>query len=117
MAGLEPAHPGGDLHRRRVPEPTDAVAAHALSARHPRLRLPVLQSHPHPDGPGERPPEDDGPHPEYQTEWWYSTGNLETSEGARLGCQLTFFRRGLNPQAASRAARSAWPARAEILFA
>jgi predicted secreted hydrolase len=42
-------------------------------------------------------PRDLGPHPEYQTEWWYSTGTLETSEGARLGYPLTFFRRGLNP--------------------
>lgn len=42
-------------------------------------------------------PEDFGSHPEYQTEWWYYTGNLETAEGHRFGYQLTFFRRGLLP--------------------
>jgi predicted secreted hydrolase len=26
-------------------------------------------------------PADHGPHPEFRTEWWYYTGNLETAEG------------------------------------
>lgn len=40
-------------------------------------------------------PKDHGKHPDYQTEWWYFTGNLE-SEGTRCwGFQLTFFRRAL----------------------
>ena len=39
-------------------------------------------------------PRDEGPHPTYQTEWWYYTGNLATAaEGRRFGFQLTFFRR------------------------
>ena len=42
-------------------------------------------------------PQDFGPHPDYQTEWWYYTGNLETSEGRHFGYQLTFFRRALLP--------------------
>ncbi|MFP3941334.1 MAG: lipocalin-like domain-containing protein [Thermoanaerobaculia bacterium] len=42
-------------------------------------------------------PEDHGPHPEFRTEWWYLTGNLETSEGRRFGYQLTFFRNALAP--------------------
>jgi predicted secreted hydrolase len=42
-------------------------------------------------------PDDQGPHPEYQTEWWYYTGNLETSSGRHFGYQLTFFRRALTP--------------------
>ncbi len=42
-------------------------------------------------------PEDYGPHPDYQTEWWYYTGNLEDAQGRRFGYQLTFFRRGLVP--------------------
>ncbi|MGE5125315.1 MAG: lipocalin-like domain-containing protein [Betaproteobacteria bacterium] len=42
-------------------------------------------------------PRDHGPHFEYQTEWWYFTGNLATADGRRLGFQLTFFRRGLSP--------------------
>ncbi len=40
-------------------------------------------------------PEDHGPHPEYALEWWYYTGNLQTSEGRRFGYELTFFRRGI----------------------
>ena len=40
-------------------------------------------------------PEDHGPHSEYALEWWYYTGNLQTSEGRRFGYELTFFRRGI----------------------
>ena len=40
-------------------------------------------------------PEDFGPHPDYQTEWWYYTGNLAAPEGRHFGYQLTFFRRAL----------------------
>lgn len=43
-------------------------------------------------------PRDHGPHPEYKTEWWYYTGNLEAESGEHLGFQLTFFRQGLEPQ-------------------
>ncbi len=42
-------------------------------------------------------PGDLGPHDDYQTEWWYYTGNLETDEGRPFGFQLTFFRRALSP--------------------
>jgi predicted secreted hydrolase len=42
-------------------------------------------------------PDDFGPHLDYQTEWWYYTGNLRTSDGRMFGYQLTFFRRGLTP--------------------
>ncbi|MDL1895978.1 carotenoid 1,2-hydratase [Anaerolineae bacterium CFX7] len=42
-------------------------------------------------------PQDHGPHLDYQTEWWYYTGNLMTADGRRLGYQLTFFRRGITP--------------------
>jgi predicted secreted hydrolase len=42
-------------------------------------------------------PADHGPHLDYQTEWWYYTGNLEDATGAHFGYQLTFFRRGLSP--------------------
>lgn len=44
-------------------------------------------------------PEDFGPHQDYQTEWWYYTGNVATVNGRRFGYQLTFFRRGLVPPA------------------
>ncbi|MEO0540290.1 MAG: lipocalin-like domain-containing protein [Cyanobacteria bacterium P01_A01_bin.105] len=42
-------------------------------------------------------PRDFGPHENYQTEWWYYTGNLATATGREFGYQLTFFRRGLTP--------------------
>ncbi len=42
-------------------------------------------------------PQDFGPHPDYQTEWWYYTGNLRNESGQSFGYQLTFFRRGLLP--------------------
>ncbi len=47
-------------------------------------------------------PIDHGPHLDYQTEWWYFTGNLESVEGQHYGYQLTFFRRGLSPEATLR---------------
>jgi len=43
-------------------------------------------------------PRDHGPHDDYQTEWWYYTGNLfDPSSGRHFGYQLTFFRRALIP--------------------
>ncbi len=49
-------------------------------------------------------PRDHASHPPYKVEWWYYTGNLETSSGRRFGYQLTFFRTGvaLQPASASR---------------
>jgi len=47
-------------------------------------------------------PVDHGPHPEYKTEWWYYTGNLQTETGRRFGYQLTFFRSALRPDAVPR---------------
>lgn len=43
-------------------------------------------------------PADHGPHPAYQTEWWYYTGNVSAASGRHFGYQLTFFRRGLTPE-------------------
>lgn len=48
-------------------------------------------------------PVDDGPHQDYQTEWWYYTGNLTTAGGQHVGYQLTIFRRGLTPGLPNRA--------------
>ncbi len=44
-------------------------------------------------------PADFGPHPAYQTEWWYYTGNLAGADGQRFGFQFTVFRRAIAPQA------------------
>ena len=52
-------------------------------------------------------PDDHGPHPAYQTEWWYYTGNLDSADGRHFGYQLTFFRRGLAPEAPERTAAMA----------
>ena len=41
-------------------------------------------------------PRDHFNHPEFQTEWWYYTGNLHTVDGRRFGFELTFFRQGVN---------------------
>ncbi len=48
-------------------------------------------------------PDDHGPHRQYQTEWWYYTGNVAAEDGRRFGFQLTFFRRGLVPGTVERA--------------
>ncbi len=37
-------------------------------------------------------PRDHFDHPQYQTEWWYYTGNVRASNGHRFGFELTFFR-------------------------
>ncbi len=41
-------------------------------------------------------PRDHGSHPEFQTEWWYITGNLKNNEGRQFGYQFTIFRRALS---------------------
>jgi predicted secreted hydrolase len=53
-------------------------------------------------------PADLGAHDDYQTEWWYYTGNLETAEGRHFGYQLTFFRRALVPPDARPTRASDW---------
>ncbi len=58
-------------------EPADARFERALAPR--ELHFPV----------------DHGPHPSFQVEWWYFTGNLDDGEGRELSYQLTFFRRAL----------------------
>jgi predicted secreted hydrolase len=35
-------------------------------------------------------------HPDFQTEWWYYTGNLKSSSGRRYGFELTFFRQAVS---------------------
>ena len=40
-------------------------------------------------------PRDHFAHPEFQIEWWYYTGNLNTADGRRFGYELTFFRNAI----------------------
>jgi predicted secreted hydrolase len=46
-------------------------------------------------------PADFGAHPDFQTEWWYYTGNLADESGRRFGFQFTIFRRAITPEAAA----------------
>ena len=41
-------------------------------------------------------PRDNFNHPDFQTEWWYYTGNLKSTDGHRFGFELTFFRQGVD---------------------
>lgn len=63
-------------------------------------------------------PADHGPHPEFGTEWWYFTGNLQAEDGRHFGYQLTFFRKALVPGPPDResgwAAHTAWMAHLAI---
>jgi predicted secreted hydrolase len=69
-------------------------------------------------------PEDHGPHPEFQTEWWYITGNLTadrptsgSSPARDFGFQFTIFRRGLLPEYGNEPVRaSAWATRQVYLI-
>ena len=49
-------------------------------------------------------PRDHFNHPDYQTEWWYYTGNLKSPDGHRFGFELTFFRQGVSRDPARTAA-------------
>jgi predicted secreted hydrolase len=54
-------------------------------------------------------PADHGSHPDFRTEWWYLTGNLDARDGRRFGYQFTIFR---NAVSAARPERSSgWAAR------
>ncbi len=51
-------------------------------------------------------PRDHGKHADFQTEWWYFTGNVESADRRGWGFQLTFFRRSLTREPVR--SRSAW---------
>ncbi|MGH9584996.1 MAG: lipocalin-like domain-containing protein [Bryobacteraceae bacterium] len=72
------------------------IAAWPLWAQQWRLALPGYQY---------KFPRDHFSHPDYQTEWWYYTGNLRAADGHRFGFELTFFRRG---EHLSSAASTVW---------
>jgi predicted secreted hydrolase len=50
-------------------------------------------------------PRDHFSHPDYKTEWWYYTGNLQTAAGHHFGFELVFFRQGQQRDSAN---PSAW---------
>ena len=49
-------------------------------------------------------PRDYFDHPDFQTEWWYYTGNLKSANGHRFGFELTFFRQAVSRDPAHSAA-------------
>ena len=53
-------------------------------------------------------PRDHFNHPDFQTEWWYYTGNLTALDGHRFGFELTFFRQAVSRDPVS---QSAWDIR------
>lgn len=61
-------------------------------------------------------PRDHGDHREFQTEWWYFTGHLKSSQGRMFGFQWTVFRTSLiHPQELSPNSASPW--RGQSLYA
>jgi predicted secreted hydrolase len=40
-------------------------------------------------------------HEDYQTEWWYYTGNVKSTDGQRFGFELAFFRQGVSRHVSS----------------
>ena len=53
-------------------------------------------------------PRDHFNHPDFQTEWWYYTGNVKSADGYRFGFELTFFRLGTDRNSES---ASTWDVR------
>jgi predicted secreted hydrolase len=49
-------------------------------------------------------PKDHGAHPDFRTEWWYVTANLDGADGAAYGVQWTLFRFAMTPNSA----RAGW---------
>lgn len=85
LAGAAPAGASSGIRWGEAPEPEGFVRA--FTPRNWRF------------------PADFGPHPEYRTEWWYYTGNLEGDDGRPFGYQLTIFRQALAPVAPDGSAR------------
>ena len=44
-------------------------------------------------------PRDHFSHPDFETEWWYYTGNVQAPDRHRFGFELTFFRQAIEPLA------------------
>lgn len=88
MAGCAPAASGGVASANVV-----AALSGEVDAGFARAYEPVPLTF----------PLDHGAHPQYQTEWWYFTGNLDDSQGNEYGFQFTIFRSALTPSMPERA--------------
>lgn len=89
LAGAAPAAATTRMTWADLPQSTTGSFARALAP--PQFRFP----------------EDFGPHTDFQTEWWYTTGNLETAEGRPFGFQFTVFRQALAAPSATVSSSSA----------
>jgi predicted secreted hydrolase len=102
VAYLVVNHQSATTVSARLVVPTSFLSNHRTNA---------LTDYARADGP--RPltfPADHGPHNDFQTEWWYTTGNLQTPDGRHFGYQLTFFRRALVPPSQRVQRASDWAA-------
>jgi predicted secreted hydrolase len=112
------AAPSTEVLGPKIPSvvPSTAVQVPTLTA------IPILTPTAQPGfiaADGSRPltfPADFGAHPDFRTEWWYYTGNLQTADGRHFGFELTIFRVGLLPPTAELPNDSNWSGR-ELYFA
>jgi predicted secreted hydrolase len=99
---------GCDAEVNRSPEVTGGAATRFLSGDDNDGYARVLESRDFEF------PRDHGSHPDYRSEWWYFTGNLDGESGSRYGFELTFFRFALAPRQVDRespwGANQAWMA-------
>jgi predicted secreted hydrolase len=93
---------GCDAQMNRSPEITGGAATRFLSGDDDDGYARVLEVREF------KFPRDHGSHPDYRSEWWYFTGNLNGDSGSRFGFELTFFRFALAPRRVNR--ESSWGA-------
>lgn len=86
--------------RREAPRPPATPPTRSDTAAPYRLALPGYRF---------EFPRDHFDHPDFQTEWWYFTGNLRARDGRRFGFELTFFRQAVDRS--QPASRSPWAVR------
>src|SRR5690348_11290562 len=53
-------------------------------------------------------PRDHFEHRQYQTEWWYYTGNLRANDGRHFGFELTFFRQAVPLPTSGEGSNNTW---------
>jgi predicted secreted hydrolase len=101
-----------------VHTPVVTVAPSTVEAKTPvATPTPIVTSATEPGflfADGSRPltfPADFGAHPDFRTEWWYYTGNLQTAERRHFGFELTIFRVGLLPPTVELPNDSNWSSR------
>jgi predicted secreted hydrolase len=87
LAAAAPAAPPTPSDSPAAETPLDVLRAGSSASGFAQVQAPRQFSF----------PQDHGPHPAYQHEWWYFTGHLQAANGRRYGFELTFFRVALAP--------------------